>query len=1266
MGTKNHPENRWFVSDAPVSDVSKDAFGHDDIADNLYRMVTEPTEHRRMIGLLGGFGVGKSTILELLGKKLHGHKGLSLIRISAERHEPVGFHRAAVYAFAEALVDQEQISEGKAAEILEPLRYSQSLAFADLSLSPFSQALQKLQYKINLSKRKFFMVMLLAIVIASLMIGFLSLTDFWNSASGFLISIITTSAFFTPFIWLANHLRIGSSNIASFFKPGTKTTQRAKVEAADEQEQAFADLVSNVKSRLVVAVDDIDRLSKNQILEALNAIRSFQLTCKKRERPIFIVSVDEEIIRSAIEKDHGSTKDEAQEFINRLFTLKQEVPVHETVDLRDYAQSLITQQSIVMSQHLGDELDDVTTMLIHDDVNDPRHVVRLVNAFSSDFRLALAREEREGFRAISAGLVSKNLDVLARVVVLKADFPTFFRAALSKTDLIDVASRASSLEFTDEEKELLKNSGFAIDKESHSKLYRYLARTAGWVPADIDWLPFLYLGQDRFSLTLGNEQARQIRTSLANNQTSDLVRLAQEAQKSGLERVDSFQQLVVNIVRQLDPAENHNGVRAILAASKVNDALHQPEISRAVANTLSARPDLIEDSLGALALLKCAPREPAQVLARTILSSSEETDEGEIWKARGLLRAQAGHSDFDRWMQQKIDSIETWENFIKWSQYEIDTDLGHRLLWRAIQLSANVQDDYTANESALDSVKSIIGQINELMQLADYATLQSAIGQPADTYECAIAHETLKILELSEKNLAELCGSIPNSVSGYEETVEPLNEVRNQSVKLAARVASEAPNWTIKVGDKKVHCVSLITDLVAEWIEGGAVPLLDGLEVLTIMAENKVGGQLKLARSLFKTWRNSTNDSPNENSETTTAVINLAKIVGQLNEATQSAIHDEWMQMLGTEGDPEKASIIASHLIASNNVHEWADDAIDSMIPWFSASHDFTGSPTLATATIMATGYISADAESSLVSTLANLMRAGGTNRQRAISTIAELPWTAEVLPKLTSEIAVYASEFPDNDFWKFIDMQILRSQIRSEFVARIDNSLEEEGVYNEALARAEKLVLHLQPDNALRLALDSASASVIRKVVKRSNEISEEERASTWSEYLFKASSEPEGTRAIIANVLAEENNKIYEQAVLEILAETEESGSERWIRVWRYITLPLSNEFRRRVLDDVEPLMVQSARDASAASIVLYATESDSEFDLLSAPIVKKSLGYWTRDQPNEDVAASISTAIRASTFSRKDALSSWKGKPTNFARRTAYFAAKDALGG
>lgn len=334
--------------------------------------------------------------------------------MSAERHEPVGFRRAAVYAFAEALVTSKQVSVKEADEILEPLRSAQSTSISDFAPSPLGRIATQLQEKLRLSRNRFLAYVALTVVGAAVLIGLLSFLippDIWKSISSFVIPFVTTGAFFVPFIWLGSSVDIGSVNLGGLLASGARVTQRAKVEAADEQEQAFAALVEKVKNRLVVAVDDIDRLSKEQILAALNAIRSFQLTCKRDKQPIFIVSIDEDIVRSAIEDGNGTSTPDAHEFLNRLFTLRQEVPVHETVDLRDFAKTLLTEPASTLAERVGTKLGDVVMMLIHDDVKDPRHVVRLLNAFSSDCRLAHARELRAGSRSLRDGLVTKNLDV---------------------------------------------------------------------------------------------------------------------------------------------------------------------------------------------------------------------------------------------------------------------------------------------------------------------------------------------------------------------------------------------------------------------------------------------------------------------------------------------------------------------------------------------------------------------------------------------------------------------------------------------------------------------------------------------------------------------------------------------------------------------------------------------------------------------------------------------------------------------------------------
>ena len=88
--------------------------------------------------------------------------------------------------------------------------------------------------------------------------------------------------------------------LSAALTPGTVSEMRPRAEAADEFERVFADLVSIDKGkRLIIAVDDVDRLAPERLLETLHAIHSFQRACK-HPRPVFIVSFDERIVRDAI------------------------------------------------------------------------------------------------------------------------------------------------------------------------------------------------------------------------------------------------------------------------------------------------------------------------------------------------------------------------------------------------------------------------------------------------------------------------------------------------------------------------------------------------------------------------------------------------------------------------------------------------------------------------------------------------------------------------------------------------------------------------------------------------------------------------------------------------------------------------------------------------------------------------------------------------------------------------------------------------------
>lgn len=337
----------WFLPDVPVSTQAADSFGHGDLANNLETAIRS-NRGRVMIGLLGGFGVGKSSVIQLLQGRLSGHR--SVLRISAERHEIAEFHRSFVFAFAEAVQNEGLLKRAQIEDELETLNYSSSQQTSDWQLSPAvritSRWIRSLGTSLALRalKASIAVTALLTIVfVICFAAGVPVIEDLWT----WLIGAVALAAA-TPV--LATTIKIVSGNgLAAFgsaLKPGVVNRLRPRVEAADEYERVFARLVELIDGDIVVAIDDIDRLSDQDVLPALNAVRSFQLTCERQ--PAFIVSADEEVIARAIRHSSPSLAgvrsgdDEVvAEYLSRLFTHRQQMPPHAFADLRAYARSLL-------------------------------------------------------------------------------------------------------------------------------------------------------------------------------------------------------------------------------------------------------------------------------------------------------------------------------------------------------------------------------------------------------------------------------------------------------------------------------------------------------------------------------------------------------------------------------------------------------------------------------------------------------------------------------------------------------------------------------------------------------------------------------------------------------------------------------------------------------------------------------------------------------------------------------------------------------------
>lgn len=132
----NVGDGPWFIDDQAITDKSEDAFAHDDIAEQLAAIVGSVTPPAT-VGLVGGFGTGKSSITNLLSKRLKAHDRYQLVTLSAEKHTGVARQRALVYSFAQALHEDAGVDRKKISSLLERVEHEEIREGPDLFVLPF-------------------------------------------------------------------------------------------------------------------------------------------------------------------------------------------------------------------------------------------------------------------------------------------------------------------------------------------------------------------------------------------------------------------------------------------------------------------------------------------------------------------------------------------------------------------------------------------------------------------------------------------------------------------------------------------------------------------------------------------------------------------------------------------------------------------------------------------------------------------------------------------------------------------------------------------------------------------------------------------------------------------------------------------------------------------------------------------------------------------------------------------------------------------------
>lgn len=299
-------------------------------------------------------------------------------------------------------------------------------------------------------------------------------------------------------------------------------------------------LKENPDLKIITVIDDLDRLSIDKIVEALDALKAFV----GFERCIFIVPFDDEIIKCALDKRRMQEFNERTEvtdvieselILDKLFQFKIYLPPILDFDIQQYAYKLAQQEvPDFISEYCSEATIKkvVERVLIYPGVSTPRQVKKLLNAFINNLMIVSARESSG---KIQRGLLTSENGIMqiAKMSVLQADFNNFYDLLFKDMRCIELVLSAHKGEKPIESLPMCirnyfdETDGSLKLKSEYETLLNFLHRTAKYKVDSI--APYLYLAQDEISVKTGDELQRRTVNALKSRNTQTLRDLLRES-----------------------------------------------------------------------------------------------------------------------------------------------------------------------------------------------------------------------------------------------------------------------------------------------------------------------------------------------------------------------------------------------------------------------------------------------------------------------------------------------------------------------------------------------------------------------------------------------------------------------------------------------------------------------------------------------------------------------------------------------------------------
>lgn len=532
---KKKTENKIIfpsILDREIENKANDRFGHIHFAEILYSLIKN-NNAPFSIGLLGKWGVGKSSIKKLCRNEflLKDNSKYKIIDFNAWRYESKDIRTSLLKEIYLAL-------EGKEENFLTKSFKEVSKTFE--KTLKLNEALKNLliNYRLNI------IVLFVHFILSLIMLWLLNSVLLNINLSSFTGVMLFGLIYAITYYFLKNPYEYTSSTFPRYFK---ETVKELPIKHSIEYEYLIKEQLKefndkNPNTKIVIFVDDLDRLTAEEMITGLDAIRVFQEMADSKF--IFVISCyDEHIANSIIQtqKPFGDIVN-ARKYLDRVFQFRIEIPTLPNVSMIDFAKNKLVNLSIYeelendIKKSSYYKLDNLLDILVPIEVNSPRTVIQILNTFLQGWWIAKQREQKcdECAKNINnsscinndnclliKNVITERLDILAVISVAKILFPDFYQQLTVDSRLLKAmlhsyfGVQTCKVVYNRNLEMMVKNYATIVDEngkkqtigriaDKYNDLQSYLASIQGInIPENLR--PFIMLLQDSLEMEIGSD-----------------------------------------------------------------------------------------------------------------------------------------------------------------------------------------------------------------------------------------------------------------------------------------------------------------------------------------------------------------------------------------------------------------------------------------------------------------------------------------------------------------------------------------------------------------------------------------------------------------------------------------------------------------------------------------------------------------------------------------------------------------------------------------